>query len=136
MRDLQARIRDELSDSPKTASELQGKLDVSWSSLCAALRPMIQGTASRPMTRGPIIPGVGCGVEVDKHGLIVHKYRLEPERSRPILVKNPPFELVHSKKDGRTRAYKLKLVSRGKRAKKGDVETPYYVRRTPVHRSN
>jgi len=124
-RDLQLRILSALSDKPKTVSELKQELHVSDSSLFSALRPMIQGVARY---------SVGCDVRVDERGRIVHKYKPDPQRSRPILIKNPPFEVVYDKKNRRSGHRMLKSIGSGVRAtRKQHIEGPRgHVRRGPI----
>jgi hypothetical protein len=130
--DLQERIFNALSQqnkagdyaSPKTFAELKRELDLSDSSLFAALRPMIQDT-SRHGT-------VGCEVEVD-NGHILHKYKLiDPKKAKTNLL---PIELVYSKKDRRVGWRTLKLISKASKVgrKHHVAGNQYSVRHGPIH---
>jgi len=94
-------------NSPKTAAELCKEIGVKKSSLYYALRPMIQGIA---------IGSVGCEIEINNKGRIVHKFRSEPEKSKAFLIPGPQPNrlLIVDKKNRRAGLQPYKRVKREK----------------------
>lgn len=95
------------SNSPKTAMELCNEIGIKKSSLYSALRPMIQGVA---------VGGVGCEIEVNKNGKIVHKFRKDLEKSKTFLIYHPNRLRVVDKKNRRSgfQPYKREKGKNGK----------------------
>jgi hypothetical protein len=133
--DLQDRIFTALSQrnkdgdyaSPKTFAELKRELGVSDSSLFAALRPMIQDTSWTGVH-------IGCEVEVDERGHILHKYKLidaEKAKTDPL----PNVEIVHSRKDRKVGWRTRKLISKGSKVGRTHhvAGSQYYVRHGTIH---